>query len=69
MLKSLLKADTVAKGQRVMYRYSLPSGIVTGTVIKYFFGNSYESSEFSIGVRMDDGREIIRNVKSWELMK
>lgn len=69
MLKSLLKADTVEAGQRVMYRYSLPSGIVTGTILKYLLGSSYDSSDFHIVVRMDDGREIIRNVKSWELMK
>ena len=69
MLKSLLKADTVAEGQRVMYRYSLPSGVVIGTVIKFFLGSSYDSSDFSVIVRMDDGREVIRNVKSWELIK
>lgn len=61
MLKSLLHSPTIKAGQRVMYRYSMPSGVVTGTVV-FHVGDFVE-------VKLDDGREVLRLVKSWELMK
>jgi hypothetical protein len=48
--------------KRVIYRYSLPTSVVTGTIIGY-------STSFKILVSLDNKEVILRDKNSWEILE